>query len=172
MTTQNNHSESPSKLTEDSITLQTSSKSSQPTYSLHQRSSRSNIEDIRIISWNINGLRDGKKIETLHRMAGNVRPLVILLQETHSPNEGDLDHLRNKLKKYIWYKDEYKGKNRGLAIGIRRMGNLEKIKPVFFERLEGGMFGLNFKIGTNEFSILNIYRHNQIHSSEIMKEID
>ena len=87
------------------------------------------FSDMRILSWNINGVHNDEKLNLCHRMAASCWPLFILLQETHAASEKDFNHLKNCLRKYLWFKDPFSEQKRGLAIGVRRMEGLHDILP-------------------------------------------
>ena len=114
---------------------------------------------MRILSWNINGVHNDEKLNLCHRMAASCRPLFILLQETHAASEKDLDHLKNCLRKYLWFKDPFSEQKRGLAIGVRRMEGLHDIEPYPIDSSESGLFGLRTKIFNTEYAVMNVYRH-------------
>ena len=63
--------------------------------------------DMRILSWNINSVHNDEKLNLCRRMAASCCPLFILLQETHASSEKDLDHLKNCMRKYLWFKDPF-----------------------------------------------------------------
>ena len=92
-------------------------------------------------------------------MAASCCPLFILLQETHAASEKDLDHLKNCLRKYLWFKDPFSEWKQGLAIGVRRMEGLHDIEPYPIESSESGLFGLRTKIFNTEYAVMNVYRH-------------
>ena len=75
--------------------------------------------DARIISWNMNGIQNLEKLRTLQKMVGSCRPLFILIQESHSNLESDLDLIRNQLRKYVWLRNNFSEKRRGLLIGVK-----------------------------------------------------
>ena len=118
--------------------------------------------DMRILSWNINGVHNDEKLNLCHRMAASCCPLFILLQETHATSEKDLDHLKNCLRKYLWFKDPFSEQKRGLAIGVRRMEGLHDIEPCPIESSESGLFGLRTKIFNTEYAVMNVYCHHNL----------
>ena len=61
--------------------------------------------DMRILSWNINGVHNDEKLNLCCRMVASCHPLFILLQKTHAASEKDLDHFKNCIRKYLWFKD-------------------------------------------------------------------
>ena len=63
-----------------------------------------------VISWNMNGIQNFEKLRTLWKMAGSCQPLFILIQESHSDFECDLNLIRNQLRKYIWLRDNSSGR--------------------------------------------------------------
>ena len=63
--------------------------------------------NMRILSWNINGVHNDEKLNLCYRMAASCHPLFILLQETHAASKKDLNHLKNCLRKYLWFKDPF-----------------------------------------------------------------
>ena len=89
-------------------------------------------------------------------MAASSQPLFIFLQETHATSENDFDHLKNHLRKYIWFQNFFSERKRGLAIGIRYVEGLRDPFPFFFKKNEGGLFGLKVFIQNQEFSALNV----------------
>ena len=113
--------------------------------------------NMRILLWNINGVHNDEKLNLCHRMAASCCPLFILLQKTHATSEKDLNHLKNCLKKYLWFKDPFSKRKRGLAIGVRRMEGLYNIKPYPIESSESGLFGLKIKIFNTEYAVMNVY---------------
>ena len=115
--------------------------------------------DMRILSWNINSVHNDEKLNLCHRMAASCHPLFILLQETHAASEKDLDHLKNCLRKYLWFKDPFLEQKQGLAIGVRRMEGLHNIEPYPIESSESGLFGLRIKIFNTEYAVMNVYHH-------------
>ena len=92
-------------------------------------------------------------------MAASCCPLFILLQETHAASEKDLNHLKNCLRKYLWFKDPFSEQKWGLAIGVRRMEGLHDIEPYPIESSESGLFGLRTKIFNTEYAVMNVYCH-------------
>ena len=87
-----------------------------------------------------------KKLNLCCRMAVSCHPLFILLQEIHAVSKKDLDHLKNCLRKYLWFKDPFSEWKQGLAIEIRRMEDFHNIEPYPIESFESGLFGLKIKI--------------------------
>ena len=114
---------------------------------------------MRILSWNINGVHNDEKLNFCHKMAASCCPLFILLQETHATSEKDLNHLKNCLRKYLWFKDLFSEWKQGLAIGVRRMEGLHDIEPYPIESSESGLFGLRTKIFNTEYAVMNVYCH-------------
>ena len=114
---------------------------------------------MRILSWNINGIHNDEKLNLCHRMAVSCCPLFILLQKTHATSEKDLDHLKNCLRKYLWFKDLFLEWKQGLAIGVRRMEGLHDIKSYPIESSKSGLFGLRTKIFNTEYAMMNVYCH-------------
>ena len=86
-------------------------------------------------------------------------PLFILLQETHVTFEKDLNHLKNCLRKYLWFKNPFSEWKWSLAIGIKRMESLHDIEPYPIESSESGLFGLRTKIFNTKYAVMNIYHH-------------
>ena len=118
--------------------------------------------DTYVISWNMNGVQNFDKLRTLQKMAGSCWPLFILIQESHSDFECDLDLIRNQLRKYIWLKDNSSGKRRGLLIGVRWMEGVKEISFCFFDQTMNGLFGVHVTIGLMNYSVLNIYCHSNL----------
>ena len=126
--------------------------------------------DLRILSWNINRLQNEEKLEICKRMAASSWPLFIFLQETHVTSENDFDHLKNHLRKYIWFCDSFSERKHGLVIGIRHVEELRDPSPFFFEKNEGELFGLKVFIQNQEFSAFNIYHHPGLKLKHLMEE--
>ena len=103
-------------------------------------------------------------------MAGSCQPLFILIQESHSDFAGNLDLIRNQLRKYIWLKDNSSGKRRGLLIGVRWMEGVKEISPCFFDQTVSGLFGVHVTIGSTNYSVLNIYHHSDLKVATISQE--
>ena len=103
-------------------------------------------------------------------MAASSQPLFIFLQETHATSENDLDHLKNHLRKYIWFHDSFSERKHGLVIGIRCVEGLRDPSPFCFEKNEGGLFGLKVFIQNQEFSALNVYHHPGLKLEHLMEE--
>ena len=118
--------------------------------------------DMRILSWNINGVHNDEKLNLCHRIAASCCPLFILLQETHAASEKDLNHFKNCLRKYLWFKDPFSEQKQGLAIGVRRMEGLHDIEPYPIESSESGLFGLRTKIFNTEYAVMNVYHHHNL----------
>ena len=128
----------------------------------HDRSSANIIEcdehrfpDTWVISWNINGVQNFNKLRTLQKMAGSCQPLFILIQESHTDSECNLNLIRNQLRKYIWLRDNSSGKRRGLLIEVRQMEGMKEISPCFFDQTMSGLFGVHVTIGSMNYSVLN-----------------
>ena len=115
--------------------------------------------DMKILSWNINGVHNDEKLNLCCRMAASCHPLFILLQETHAASEKDLNHLKNCLKKYLWFKNLFLKQKQGLAIGVRRMEGLHDIEPYPIESSESGLFRLRTKTFNTEYAVMNVYYH-------------
>ena len=126
--------------------------------------------DVCVISWNMNGIQNFEKLRTLQKMAGSCWPLFILIQESHSDFECDLDLIRNQLRKYIWLRDNSSGKRRGLLIGVRQMEGVKEISPCFFDQTMSGLFGVHVTIGLTNYSVLNIYHHPNLKVATILQE--
>ena len=126
--------------------------------------------DARVISWNMNGIQNFEKLRTLRKMAGSCQPLFILIQESHSDFECDLDLIRNQLRKYIWLRDNSSGKRKGLLIGVRQMEGVKEISPCFFDQTMSGLFGVHVTIGSTNYSVLNIYCHPDLKVATISQE--
>ena len=118
--------------------------------------------NIRILSWNINDVHNDEKLNLCHRMAASCHPLFILLQETHATSEKDLNHLKNCLRKYLWFKNPFSEQKQSLTIGVRRMEGLHDIKPYPIESFESGLFGLKTKIFNIEYIMINVYCHHNL----------
>ena len=103
-------------------------------------------------------------------MAASSWPLFIFLQETHATSENDLDHLKNHLRKYIWFCDSFFKKKHGLAIRIRHVEGLKDPSPFCFEKNKGGLFGLKVFIQNQEFSALNVYHHPGLKLEHLIEE--
>ena len=116
------------------------------------------------------GIQNFKKLRTLQKMAESCQPLFILIQESHSDFECDLDLIRNQLRKYIWLRDNSSGKRRGLLIGVRRMEGVKEISPCFFDQTMSGLFGVHVTIGSTNYSVLNIYHHPDLKVATILQE--
>ena len=114
---------------------------------------------MRILSWNINGVHNDEKLNLCCKMAASCCPLFILLQETHVTSEKDLDHLKNCIRKYLWFKDPFLEQKWSLAIGVRRMESLHNIEPYPIESSESGLFGLRTKIFNTKYAVMNVYHH-------------
>ncbi len=95
-------------------------------------------------------------------MAANTRLLAILLQETHSNNNETMNKIKNKMRKYIWFRDEFPGENRGLVIGVRKMDQVGQVIPQYYDKSKGGLFGVEFDLGKKRVMALNIYRHKEM----------
>ena len=89
------------------------------------------FSDTDVISWNMNGVQNFDKLRTLQKMAGSCWPLFILIQESHSDSECDLDLIKNQLKKYIWLRDNSFGKRKSLLIGVRWMEGVKELSPLW-----------------------------------------
>ena len=118
----------------------------------------------------MNGIQNFEKLRTLWKMAGSCWPLFILIQESHSDFEYDLDLIKNQLRKYIWLKDNSSGKRRGLLIGVRWMERVKEISPCFFDQTMSGLFGVHVTIGLMNYSVLNIYCHSDFKVATISQE--
>ena len=101
---------------------------SEPGVDLYDRSSTNVTEcnehrfsNACVISWNMNGVQNFNKLRILQKMARSCWSLFILIQEFHFNSKGDLNLIRNQLRKYIWLRDNFSGKRRGLLIGVRQM---------------------------------------------------
>ena len=118
----------------------------------------------------MNGIQNFEKLRTLWKMAGSCQPLFILIQESHSDFECDLDLIKNQLRKYIWLRDNSSGKRRGLLIGVRWMEGVKEISPCFFDQTMSGLFGVHVTIGLMNYSVLNIYCHSDLKVATILQE--
>ena len=118
----------------------------------------------------MNGVQNFDKLRTLQKMAGSCQPLFILIQESHSDSEGNLNLIRNQLRKYIWLKDNSSGKRRGLLIGVRQMEGVKEISPCFFDQTMSRLFGVHMTIESTNYSILNIYHHPDLKVATISQE--
>ena len=150
---------------------------SEPGVDPHDRSSANLSEsdecrfpDACVISWNMNGIQNFEKLRTLQKMAGSCQPLFILIQESHSDFECDLNLIKNQLRKYIWLKDNSSGKRRGLLIGVRWMEEVKEISSCFFDQTMSGLFGVHVTIGSTNYSVLNIYCHPDLKVAIILQE--
>ena len=114
---------------------------------------------MRILSWNINSVHNDEKLNLCHRMAVSCHPLFILLQKTHASSEKDLNHLKNCMKKYLWFKNPFSEQKQDLAIEVKRMESLHNIEPYPIESSESGLFGLKTKIFNTEYAVINVYHH-------------
>ena len=130
----------------------------------------SHFPDLKILSWNINGLQNEEKLEICKRITASSWPLFIFLQETYAISENDLDHLKNHLRKYIWFHDFFSKRKYSLAIGIRYVEGLKDPSSFFFEKNEGGLFELKVFIQNQEFSALNVYYHSSLKLEHLMEE--
>ena len=104
-----------------------------------------------VISWNMNKIQNFNKLRTLQKMAESYQLLFILIQESHFDSKCDLDFIRNQLRKYIWLRNNFSEKRRGLFIGVRQMEGVKEISPCFFD--------VHVIIGSTNYSVLNIYYH-------------
>ena len=114
---------------------------------------------MKILLWNINGVHNNEKLNLCCRMAASCHPLFILLQKTHAASEKDLDHLKNCMKKYLWFKDPFLEQKFGLAIEVKRMEGLHNTKLYPIESSESVLFGLRTKIFNAEYAVMNVYHH-------------
>ena len=130
----------------------------------------SQFPDLRVLSWNINGLQNKEKLKICKRMATSSWLLFIFLQETYATSENDLDHLKNHLRKYIWFHNFFSKRKHGLVIGIRCVEELKDPSPFCFEKNEGRLFGLKVFIQNQEFSALNVYHHPGLKLKHLMEE--
>ena len=55
-------------------------------------------------------------------------------------------------------------------IGIRHVEGLRDPSPFFFEKNEGGLFGLKVFIQNQEFSALNVYHHPGLKLEHLIEE--
>ena len=127
--------------------------------------------NMKILSWNINGVHNDEKLNLYCRMAASCCLLFILLQETHATSEKDLNHLKNCLRKYLWFKDPFSKWKQGLAIGVRRMEGLHDIEPYPIESSESGLFGLRIKIFNTEYAVMNVYYYCNLKLSFMQDQI-
>ena len=127
-----------------------------PLLNLYQKNKFPNM---RILSWNINGVHNDEKLNLCHRMAASCHPLFILLQETHVASEKDLKHLKNCIRKYLWFKNLFSEQKWDLTIEVKRMEGLYDIEPYPIESSESGLFGLRTKIFNTEYTVMNVYHH-------------
>ena len=91
----------------------------------------SQFPDLRVLSWKKNELQNEEKLEICKRMAASSQPLFIFLQETHATSENDFNHLKNHLRKYIWFHDFFSKKKHDLAIGIKHVEGLRDLSLLF-----------------------------------------
>ena len=126
--------------------------------------------DACVISWNMNGVQNFNKLRTFQKMVGSCQPLFILIQESHSDSKGNLDLIRNQLKKYIWLRDNSFEKRRGLLIGVRWMEGVKEISSCFFDQTTSGLFEVHVLIGLTNYSVLNIYYHPNLKVATISQE--
>ena len=118
----------------------------------------------------MNGVQNFEKLRTLQKMAGSCQPLFILIQESHSDSECDLDLIKNQLRKYIWLRDNSSGKRRGLFIGVKQMEGVKEISPCFFDQTTSGLFEVHVIIKLMNYSILNIYHHPNLKVATILQK--
>ena len=107
----------------------------------------------------MNGVQNFDKLRTFQKMARSCWLLFILIQESHFNSEGNLNLIRNQLRKYIWLRDNFFGKRRSLLIGVRQMEGVKEISPCFFDQTMSGLFEVYVTIGSINYSVLNIYHH-------------
>ena len=67
------------------------------------------------ISWNMNGVQHFNKLKTLQKMAGSCQPLFILIQESHSNSECDLDLIRKPIEEVYLVERQLLWKEEGSA---------------------------------------------------------
>ena len=113
--------------------------------------------NIKILLWNINGVHNNKKLNLYHKMAASCCLLFILLQKTYTTSEKDLNHFKNCMRKYLWFKNLFSKQKQDFVIEVRRMESLYDIKPYSIESLESGLFGLKTKIFNTKYVVMNIY---------------
>jgi endonuclease/exonuclease/phosphatase (EEP) superfamily protein YafD len=129
--------------------------------------------EIRVISWNINGVQNEEKIQILKKMAAGFRPLFIMLQETKTENKEDMTPLMRGLKKFEWYVDSYRKGSRGVAIGVRKMKGREGVcEKVYFEEQRGSLFGIKTKVFDKEFGVLNLYKHKELRMEDVLSSMN
>ena len=128
-----------------------------PTLPLPNLYEYNKFSNMRILSWNINSVHNDEKLNLCCRMATSCHPLFILLQETHTTSEKDLNYLKNCMRKYLWFQNLFLEWKQGLTIGVRRMEGFYDIEPYPIESSENGLFGLRTKIFNTKYTVMNIY---------------
>jgi endonuclease/exonuclease/phosphatase (EEP) superfamily protein YafD len=109
------------------------------------------------INWNIGGLASpssSDKIKTLRDISKQMKPRIILLQETHLTSRTE-DVLRSQIPNYVWTFNHGTSASRGVAIGIR--GNQTKINRNVIRNPEGTFLGVSFDHNDIEIEIYTVY---------------
>ena len=114
---------------------------------------------MRILSWNINGVHNDEKLNLCCRMASSCCPLFILLHKTHASSEKNLNHLKNCMRKYLWFNDPFSEWKHELAIWVKKIKDLHDIEPCPIKSSVSKIFGLKTKIFNAEHTVMNVYQH-------------
>jgi len=124
---------------------------------------------MKIISWNVNGIRAVERKKEIHKLLNNFSPDILLLQEIKAKAEQLSNFLTKNENFFQYYHSAIKPGYSGTGIWVKKnlLNNFDiSTSMPNFDDTEGRIMQLDFEIKNKKFVILNIYFPNGGKSKE------